>query len=318
MPTPQTLMEAVRYYVDPDVCHALMVKAKWPNGKVTCPECGARKIGEITSRRMFQCKECRKQFSAKIGTIFEDSPLGLDKWFVAVWCVANCKNGISSYELARAIGVTQKTAWFMLHRIRLAMETETFKMDGPAEADTTYVGRKAENMHAKRRAKVILGRGAAGKKPVHGVLKRTDENGPSQVQAAVIGGESSVALLEQVRRRVRYGAKVYTDEAPAYGPLCLTHVHQAIDHSKGYVSGAVHVNGLENFWSLLKRTLGGTYVAVAPYHLCRYVAEQVFRFNNRKTTDGGRFETVMRGIVGKRLTYRVLCAIDDAGFMGIT
>lgn len=128
--TPETLMEAVRYYADPDVSHAMMVKSKWPSGKITCPECGGRNIGEIASRRMFQCKECRKQFSAKVGTIFEDSPLPLDKWFVAVWCVANCKNGISSYELARAVGVTQKTAWFMLQRIRLAMETDTFRMDG--------------------------------------------------------------------------------------------------------------------------------------------------------------------------------------------
>lgn len=317
MITPKTLMEAIRYYADPDVCHDLMVKAKWPGGRVTCPQCESHNIGEIKSRRKFQCKDCRVQFSAKVGTIFEDSPLPLDKWFVATWMIANCKNGVSTYELARAIGVTQKTAWFMLHRIRLAMESDTFRMDGPAEADTTYMGGKAENMHAKRRAKAIPGRGTAGKAPVHGILKRTDANGPSQVQAEVIGGESSVALLEQIRARVRYGATVYTDEAPAYGPLCMTHVHQAVDHSKGYVAGSVHVNGMENFWSLLKRTIKGTYVAVAPYHLCRYVAEQVFRFNNRKMGDGGRFKTVMRGIVGKRLTYRVLCAIDDAGFMGI-
>jgi len=317
MSTPETLIEAVRYYADPDVCHAMMVKAKWPNGKPTCPECGDRKIGEIKSRRMFQCKECRRQFSAKVGTIFEDSPLPLDKWFVAVWLVANCKNGISSYELARAVGVTQPTAWFMLHRIRLAMETGTFRMDGPTEADTAYVGGKAENMHAKRRAKAIPGRGTAGKTPVHGVLKRTGESGPSQVQAAVLGSEASASLLEEVRSRVRRGATVYTDEAPAYGMLCMTHVHQAVDHSREYAVGSIHVNGIENFWSLLKRTLRGTYVAVAPFHLGRYVAEQVFRFNNRKSTDGGRFETVMRGIVGKRLTYRVLCAIEDAGFMGI-
>lgn len=317
MPTPETLMEAIRYYADPDVCHAMMIKAKWPNGKITCPECEGRKIGEIKSRRMLQCKECRKQFSAKVGTIFEDSPLPLDKWFVAVWCVANCKNGISSYELGRAIGVTQKTAWFMLQRIRLAMETETFQMDGPAEADTTYVGGKAEYMHAKRRAKAIPGRGSAGKTPVHGVLKRSSKDKPSQIQANVMGRESSVALLKDVRQRVRYGAAVYTDEAPAYGPLCMTHVHQAVDHSKGYVAGSVHCNGVENFWSLLKRSIKGTYVAVAPYHLQRYVAEQAFRFNNRKMGDGGRFETVMSGIAGKRLTYRVLCAIGDAGFMGI-
>lgn len=317
MPTPKTLMDAVRYYADPDICHALMVKAKWPDGKLMCPECGGRNIGEIKSRRMFQCRDCRKQFSAKVGTIFEDSPLPLDKWFVAVWCVANCKNGISSYELARAVGVTQKTAWFMLHRIRLAMETDSFQMGGPAEADTTYVGGKAENMHAKRRAKVITGRGASGKAPVHGVLKRTDANGPSQVQATVMGSEASAAVLDDVRSHVRYGATVYTDEAGVYGALCLTHVHQSVDHTRGYVNGSAHVNGIENFWSLLKRTLKGTYVAVAPFHIFRYVSEQAFRFNQRTQTDGDRFRELMGRIVGKRVTYRILCAIDGAGFMGI-
>lgn len=317
MTTPKTLMEAIRYYADPDVCHALMVKAKWPAGKVTCPKCGGRMIGEIRSRRKFQCKECRAQFSAKVGTIFEDSPLPLDKWFVAVWCVANCKNGISSYELARAIGVTQKTAWFMVHRIRKAMETDTFKMDGPAEADTTYVGGRAENMHAKKRERVIRGRGAVGKTAVHGVLERSAEPGGSRVQAAVVPQEDATTLLREVRQRVRYGAEVYTDDAPVYGMLCMTHVHQAIDHVTQFVAGAVHTNGLENFWALLKRSLKGTYIAVAPYHLRRYVSEQVFRFNHRQDDDGGRFSSVMRRIAGKRLTYRELCGIEDAGFMGI-
>jgi transposase-like protein len=167
--TPKTLMAAIRYFANPEVCDEYMRKIKWPDGKVTCPNCGSERIGEIKTRRLLRCKDCRRQISAKVGTIFEASPLGLDKWFVAVWSVANGKNGISSHELSRAIGVTQKSAWFMLHRVRLAMEAadEGGPFDGPAEADTTYIGGKAENMHKARRAKVIKGRGPVGKTAVH-------------------------------------------------------------------------------------------------------------------------------------------------------
>jgi transposase-like protein len=318
--TPQSLIEAVRYFSDRETCEAYMRKIRWPSGTIVCPECGAKgkRIGEIATRYMLRCKDCRKQFSTKVGTIFEDSPLGLDKWFPAVWCIANCKNGISSHELARALDVTQKTAWFMLHRIRKAMEVGSLdKFDGPSEADTSYIGGKAKNMHKERRETMIQGRGAVGKTAVHGVLERGNGKMVSYVRAEVIGEENAQRLLPIVRRNVRYGAHVFTDAAHAYGDLCLTHLHQSIDHGVAYARGAIHVNGLENFWSLLKRTLGGTYIAVAPFHLQRYVAEQAFRFNARKSGDGGRFEAAMEGTIGKRLTYRVLSGKGDAGFMGI-
>ncbi len=316
--TPCTLIEAVRYFSDLDVCTDYLKSIRWPKGEPACPACESKRIGEIATRRMLRCKDCRKQFSVKVGTIFEDSPLGLDKWFVAVWSVANCKNGISSHELARALGVTQKTAWFMLHRIRKAMECESFdKFDGPAEADTAYVGGRAENMHKHKRAKRIKGRGPLNKVAVHGVLQRATDDKPSQISAAVIGSETSDRLITDVRRKVRYGAEVYTDQASAYGDLCLTHVHDAVDHSREYVRGAVHTNGVENFWSLLKRGLHGTYIAVAPFHLNRYVAEQAYRFNNRKVGDGVRFRDLVAQTIGKRLTYRKLCGIEDAGFMGL-
>jgi len=315
---PENLLDAVRYFSDLGVCDAYMRRIKWPGGKITCPACGSERIGEIKTRHLLRCKDCRKQFSPKVGTIFEDSPLGLDKWFVAVWAIANCRNGISSHELGRALGVTQKTAWFMLHRIRRAMESDSFdKFDGPAEADTTYVGGKAENMHAKRRKKIIQGRGAVGKTPVHGVLQRGRDDDPSQVRTSVLGSETQAELMRQVRSRVRHGAAVYTDAASAYGALCLTHAHKAVDHSVCYVDGEAHTNGLENFWSLFKRSLKGTYVAVAPFHLFRYVEEQAFRFNHRLQSDFGRFFQCLSQVVGKRLTYRVLGAVDDAGFMGI-
>lgn len=313
--TPCTLIEAVRYFSDLEVCHAYMARIRWADGKPVCPECGAKgdRIGAIATRHMLRCKDCRKQFSHKVGTIFEDSPLGLDKWFVAVWAIANCKNGISSHELARALGVTQKTAWFMLHRIRKAMEVGGFdKLDGPAEADATYIGGKARNMHKGKRRMAIQGRGPVGKAIVHGVLQRGGE-----VRCEVVKADDSETLLPSVRRNLRYGQQIFTDAAPSYGELALTHIHAAIDHTIEYVRGVVHTNGLENFWSLLKRSLGGAYVAVAPFHLSRYVAEQAFRFNARKGNDAGRFDAAMEGTIGKRLTYRVLTNKGDAGFMGI-
>lgn len=310
---PQTLLNAVRYFADPDVCHRYMTRIKWPGGVITCPMCGGDRIGEIATRKMLRCKDCRKQFSFKVGTLFEDSPLGLDKWFVAVWSVANCKNGISSCELGRALGVSQKTAWFMLHRIREAMKTGTFrKLDGTVEADETFVGGKAENMHKARREKAIRGRGTIGKTIVQGILQRG-----SKMLTYVVPNTEGPTLRANVARNVDGGATVYTDESPSYGMLWKRYRHRTIDHSKAFVDGDIHVNGVENFWSLLKRAIKGTYVHVAPFHLERYCEEEVFRYNNRKAGDGERFWRVLCGVVGKRLTYRQLCMIDDCGFMGV-
>lgn len=313
--TPKTLLEAVRYFSDPAVTFKAMLAAKWPDGKLACPKCGGEGVGVITSRSMLQCKakDCRKQFSCKVGTIFEDSQLGLDKWFVAVWCIANAKNGISSMELSRALGVTQKTAWFMLHRIRLAMKTKSFrKLSGEVESDETFIGGKARNMHKHKREAKIKGRGTVGKAIVQGLLERGGE-----VRMEKIGGTDDLTLQTNVRANVEANSHVYTDALPAYGGLCLNFYHQFVDHLTKYVEGRVHTNGLEGFFSLLKRTLGGTYVAVAPFHLQKYLDEQTFRYNQRKITDGGRFRRILSAVVGKRLTFRQLTAQGDAGFMGI-
>lgn len=309
------------FYSDLDRCREVMVAVKWPTGTIRCPKCNSTKCKPMASRPDYiRCGEsdCRKQFSYKVDTIFEDSPLPLSQWLVAVWCIANAKNGISSCELARALGVTQKTAWFMLHRIRMAMETGTFaKLKGPCETDETYIGGKAANMHEHKREKAIQGRGAVGKAIVHGIIERSDHKSPSRVRAAVVPRDDASTVLARIRGNVRYGGKVFSDAAGSYAELCLTHVHAAIDHSLRYVQGEIHTNGIENFWMLLKRTIGGTYTSVSPFHLNRYVVEQVFRFNFRTTSDSGRFAQAMLQVVGKRLTYRVLTAQDDAGFMGI-
>ena len=313
--TPKSLLEAVRHYSDLDVCEHKMSLMKWQDGKPICPKCGGNKVGRIEKRRVFQCRntECRKQFSVKVGTIFEDSPLGLDKWFVAVWCIANCKNGISSHELSRALGVTQKSAWFMLHRIREAMQTGSFeKFDGDVEADETFIGGEAKNMHAKRREQLITGRGPKGKQAVQGILKRGGE-----IRVQRVGNVEGDTLGANVIRHVAWGARVFTDAARAYSNLAGRFVHYTVDHSREYVrQGFIHTNGLENFWSLLKRSLKGTWTHVASFHLDRYCDEQAWRYNNRKVGDGVRFDTVLAATVGRRLTYRQLCAIDDAGFMG--
>ncbi len=327
--SPNTLLEAVRYFSDLDRCEELMRELRWGGRVPRCDECDSTNVGELTTNvkradgsvqvvKLLRCRDCRRKIYPKRGTIFEDSPIGLDKWFVALWSIANCKNGISTHELARALGVQQKTAWFMLHRIRAAMEVDDGgKFDGPTEADTTYVGGAAENMHAKRREKVIKGRGSVGKTAVHGILQRSGKDDPSQVRAIVLAREDAETLVGEIRRAVKPGADVFTDEARTYSELYRTHAHAAVDHASVYVMDNVHTNGLENFWSLLKRALGGTYVAVAPFHLCRYVAEQVFRFNARKGNDWDRFRAVLSHIFGRRLTYRVLTGKDGAGFMGL-
>jgi transposase-like protein len=305
---PKTLIEAVRYFSDLDTCHGYMAKVKWPDGKITCPKCGGDAIGIIASRRMLQCKAktCRKQFSAKVGTIFEDSPLPLSSWFVAVWSVANAKNGISSCELARALGTTQKTAWFMLHRVRLAMKTGTFrKMSGTTESDETYIGGLAKNMHKSRRDRVITGTGGVNKSIVHGLLERHTDKA-SRVKAKVIPNAKKGTVQAEVRAHVEPGSEVFTDALRSYNGLNDQYVHDIIDHAEAYVRGKVHTNGLENFWSLLKRTIRGTYIHLAPEHLDRYLDEQTTRFNERDGNDGDRFAETMKRVTGRRVTYAEL------------
>jgi transposase-like protein len=305
---PKTLTEAILHFADADVTLKTMVELRWPNG-VCCPTCSRDDVKFIPTRRLWECKgqHARKQFSAKVGTIFEDSPLGLDKWFAAIWLIANCKNGVSSYEIHRGIGVTQKTAWFMLHRIRLAMETGTFlKSGGEFEADETFVGGRSKNMSTTRRTKTIKGSGVAGKEVVMGVLRRSTETEASKVSAQHVRNRKKVTVQAAVRAVAEPGAAVYTDALRSYDGLAADYVHGVVDHAIEYVRDHVHTNGMENFWSLFKRALKGTYVSVEPAHLNAYTVEQTFRFNERKDVDGGRFRKVLAAVTGKRVTYKDL------------
>jgi transposase-like protein len=310
---PQTLVQAIRYFADPQVAFDFMVQLRWPDKQVKCPRCNSEKVSFIASRKIWRCNCCteKSQFSVRVGTIFEDSALPLDKWLAAIWMIANAKNGISSYEVHRAIKVTQKTAWFMLQRIRLAMQTGTFeKMSGEIEADESYIGGKSYNMHAKdrkaARGRGRMGTGGLGKEIVMGLLERGKDGKASKVKMKHVPNTKMGTVQYEIRQFVTPGSNVFTDTHPSYNGLNTQYVHAAIDHAREYVRGNVHTNGLENFWCLLKRTLKGTYVSVEPFHLFRYLDEQVFRFNYREHDDAWRFLKAAGSIIGKRLTYKQL------------
>jgi transposase-like protein len=303
---PQTLQQAIVHFADKDVAQQYLVDLRWSDG-VVCPHCKGTEHSYLTTRKVWKCKGCKKQFSVKVGTIFEDSPIGLDKWLPAVWMIANAKNGVSSCELARALGLTQKTAWFVLHRIRTAMQSGSFEqLTGDVEADETYIGGRAENMHEWRRLlSGVQGRGTVGKAIVFGVLQRNTKDQASQVKVKVIKNTKKPTLQTAVRASVEPGANLYTDALPSYQGMG-EYTHEAVDHVTQYVRGNVHTNGIENYWSLFKRTLRGTYVTCTAPHLFRYLDEQTYRFNNRRGNDGTRFDAVLAMVAGKRLTYAQL------------
>ena len=302
---PKSLQEAIIYFSNPDNCVAHLVAQRWPDGVVKCPTCGNEKVAYRAHRRTWTCSShhAKREFSIKVGTMMEDSPIGLDKWLMATWLLTNCKNGISSYEIARDIKVSQKAAWFMLHRIRLAMQDDFFgsKLGGEVESDETFIGGKSRNMHVSKRQRRITGTGGKDKTAVMGMLERG-----GNVRTIVVPNRKRAALQTEVRKHVEAGAALYTDALPSYAGLAEEYAHAVVDHAVAYVDGRVHTNGLENFWSLLKRGIAGTYVSIEPFHLFRYLDEQSFRFNNRKVNDSSRFNLVLSQIVGKRLTFAEL------------
>lgn len=310
---PTTLQQAIVYFANPDNALNFMVSIRWPEG-ITCPRCGSDQHTFISTRRTWQCKGCKKMFTVKLGTVMEDSPIGLDKWLCAMWMICNDKNGVSSYEIHRGIGITQKSAWFLLHRIRLAMQEGSFeKMKGTVEVDETFVGGKAKNMHKERRKLLIQGRGAVGKAIVMGILERGDKKAgkASRVTAAVVPNRTAEILQGQIRVSVETGSNVMSDEWTGYEGLGTDYVHSVINHSVKYAEGIINTNSAENFWTLFKRCINGTYVSVECDHLTRYLDEETFRFNERKGKDKDRFVKAAQGIVGRRVTYKELTATDD-------
>ena len=302
MNLPTTLQQAIQYFAHPQHCQDLLLSMRWPQGPV-CPRCQSGEYGYLKSRSLWQCKGCRKQYSAKVGTIFEDSPIGLDKWFSALWMITSAKNGVSSYEIHRSLGITQKTAWFMMHRIRLALQQGSIdrKLMGEVEVDETYIGGKARNMHKSKQAKALKADGYFRKAVVMGMLERDGE-----VRTKVLNVASAKVLAREIRANVEPGSTLYTDQLASYARVGQEYAHQVINHTQEYVRGNVHTNSIENFWSLLKRGIKGTYVSVEPFHLFRYLDEQSFRFNTRKDNDQGRFMSALSSIQGKRVEYKDL------------
>lgn len=304
MKAPTTLLEAVRYFSDPQVAHDFVTQVRWPHG-VACPRmgCGSASVAFMEKSRLWYCKDCKRKFSAKVNSIFEDSPIGFDKWLPAIWLLASNRNGISSCELARGLGITQKSAWFMLHRIRLAFKNESFEqLSGDVEIDETYVGPKARsiNRYGDTSKKA---RGPAYRKTV--VMGMRERGG--RIRAMVVKDTKRSTLLPKVIETVAPGSTIYTDSLGSYTDLRRSYVHHVINHAKEYVRDHhVHTNSIENFWSVLKRTLGGTYICPRPKHLDAYLDEQIFRYNERENQDGPRFLQALKGVEGKRLTYKGL------------
>ncbi|MGA3334635.1 MAG: IS1595 family transposase [Terracidiphilus sp.] len=309
----KTLADAIRYFSDEQTCIDTVAFMRWPTGP-ECPACLMPRERQhwLKNQRRWQCRECGRQYSVKLNTIFEDSAIPLQKWLPAMWLLANCKNGISSYEIARSIGVTQKSAWFMLHRIREAMKNRSIKKLGPSgkpvEVDETFVGGKMKNMHASRRNKLQLAERGDSKTAILGMLDRYAR----EVRVKVIPDVTRATLQAEILRQIVSVGTIYTDQHSGYDGLkAKAFIHKTVNHLEEYVRKGVHTQGIENFWSLLKRSLNGTYVAVEPFHLEAYADEQAFRYNNRATkdnpvTDADRFALAVSQIAGKRLTYAEL------------
>lgn len=319
-PLPKTLLEAAKAFADEQFCIDLIAAMRWADGVAVCPKCQQTNNHFMASRKIWQCKnkECKKQFSVKVGTIFEDSAIPLEKWMLAMWLIVNAKNGISSYELHRALGITQKSAWFVLHRIRTAMTVGSIEKmggDGPIEMDETFIGGKAKNMHRPKRERFVsrynrVNRLMDNKTAVFGMVQRG-----GKVRAKVIKsplrGVSEKDVLPIIHENIEQGAEVFTDQSMIYRNLYEQYVHDSINHAIEYVRDNVHTNSIENFWSLLKRTIKGTYVSVSPAHLQKYVEEQTFRYNERETNDQTRFVRLLELISGKRLTYNSLIGYEE-------
>ena len=292
-------MDAVKQFGDDDKAEAWFIAQRWPDG-MECVYCDSSNVVRRNAKRktpLYRCNECRKDFTVKVGTVMEGSNLSLSKWAVAFYLVTTNLKGVSSMKLHRDLGISQKAAWFMVHRIRETWKDETtVKFVGPVEADETAIGGVEKNKHADK--KLHAGRGSAGKSIVHGILDRET----NQVVAGVVDSPDAATLQGRVLAATAPTAQVYTDEATAYAGLLRRHV--TIQHSAGeYVRDMAHTNGIESFWALLDRGIMGTFHHVSPKHLNRYVSEFSGRHNDRPLDTERQMQRIANGMVGQRLKY---------------
>lgn len=278
----------------------------WRDGAF-CPYCKGKRVMHFKDGKTHKCSDCRKRFSIRTGTIFEETKLGMHIWFGAIWLLLNRPKGIASTQLATDLAITQKSAWFVLHRLRYASRTRSFSrpLAGKVEADETYVGGKRANMHKARQEKI--GVGGDGKTIVMGVMQRADDDNPAEVRAAKIRNTAVATIQGVVRENVALGARVMTDAAYAYRGLNGDYIHEYVNHARGeYARGDVHSNSIEGFWSLFKRQYHGTHHYMSPKHLDRYLDEACYRWNRRDTHKSERVDDLLERVAGLRLTYNEL------------
>lgn len=303
---PRTLIEAIQYFSDNRRCVEYVKNLRWQDGVVKCPRCESTHVKELTTRQIWQCYGCKKQFSVKVGTVFTDSALPLTKWLTGMWLVMNAKNGISSYEISRSLGISQKSAWHLGHRIREAMANGSIeKMTEKVETDAAYLGGSRKNWSNEKRATTPAY--VDNKTPIVAYVERNDENEIIQVRGNVVNDSSAETIQNDLRKNVAEGAVLYTDQSNVYTTLASDYWHRTINHSRDeFVRGDVTTNRVEGYFALLKRCIKGTYIHMAPCHMDRYIAEQSLRYNLRKTNDGARFKQTVSQSFGTRLTWKEL------------